>query len=100
MELSKNLLSGMRRRKRTADGILFDTGDRARPRGRLRHLPYLSEEYRFDQDRIGGCRCRRARDHTVGLMGSRARIREAADQLARNLIKAAAQSDNFVLVPG
>src|ERR1700727_208743 len=86
MELSKNLLSGMRRRKRTADGILFDAGDRARARGCLRHLPYLSEEYRFDQDGIGGSGCGRAGDNTAGLMGSRARVREAANQLVRDLI--------------
>src|SRR6202030_2053198 len=86
MELSKNLLSGMRRRKRTADGILFDAGDRARARGCLRYLPYLSEEYRFDQDGIGCCGCGRAGDNTFGLMGSRARVREAANQLVRNLI--------------
>jgi hypothetical protein len=39
--------------------------DRARPHGRLRHLPrLLLKEYRFDQDGIGRSHGRRVGDHT------------------------------------
>ena len=50
MGFSKDILSGVRGRERAADGVLFGAGNRARARGRLRHLPYLPEEHRLDED--------------------------------------------------
>jgi hypothetical protein len=53
VDFPKNLLPGMWGRTRAADGVLLRSGSRARPRGRLRHMPRPLKEYRFDQDGIG-----------------------------------------------
>jgi hypothetical protein len=56
MDFSKNILSRVRRRERAADGVLFGAGNRACARRCLRHVPYLPEEYRPDEDGPRGTR--------------------------------------------
>src|ERR1700683_2250243 len=85
MGFSKNLLSGVWRRARTADGILLNARDRARPRRCLRHLPYLSEERRLDENGAGSCVCRGVGNHSFGVMGTRTRVQETTNQPVRNL---------------
>src|SRR5580658_4801478 len=43
--ISASVLSGVRRRARAADGVLFGAGNCACARGRLRHVPHVLEEH-------------------------------------------------------
>src|SRR5580704_7497491 len=95
MAFSTSLLPRVRRTEATADGFLFGAGNPARPRGRLRHLPQLSEEHRFDQDGPGRSHRGRTSDDPSGLMGARARIRETANEPVGNLTVSALHTVSF-----
>src|SRR5579862_110264 len=85
MDISKSLLSGMRRRPGAPDGVLFRGRNSACPRGCLRHLPLLFEKRRSHQDGTGRSRSRRAGDLVAGPVGAGKGIREAANEHAGNL---------------